>query len=73
MVNKHLHAAIYCRSARNFARAMADQGKRCKRKAVDEGDESTVTIIVRPSHPARTARPSRSCAAFWAAAASTSW
>lgn len=57
MVNKHLHAAIYCRSARNSARALVDQEKRCKRKAVEEGAESTVTIIDRAPGASSQNRP----------------
>lgn len=44
-MNRHLHAVLYCRSARNSARALVVQEERCKRKAVEEGAETTATII----------------------------
>ena len=40
----HPHALLYCRSARNSARALEAQEERCKRRAVEEGAATTATI-----------------------------
>ena len=39
------HAVLYCRSAQGSARSLEEQEERCKRKAFEEGAETTATII----------------------------
>jgi len=51
-VTRPLRAVLYCRSRRNSVRALEAQEARCKRRAVDEGAETTVTIFDRgPAGP----------------------
>ena len=52
-----LHAILYCRATVRSGRWMERQEERCRRKAVEEGAETTITIYDRGGSAGAMGRP----------------